>query len=241
MLVNPQEERILRDFDRELHRYLPFFNLLKVLAPTNTEEEYAIFRQKKGMYNPQFRYNFPDQETIHFMEAHVQKIRSSYADQSFQSPIAQLLKEKLSEYEDKLSLIKAYIQQDFKQIALYNQKLFGKISQAYIQESEAMLEKAKTQAPVQSLVLSRQEVIQYIRTYLDEHDFKEVKIQERLSMPYRVAVVYTSRNIILRLGKFASLDQVTIDAVIAHEIQTHIQRYLAGKQSGWLILKYGTS
>jgi hypothetical protein len=36
------------------------------------------------------------------------------------------------------------------------------------------------------------------------------------------------------------LDKITVDAIIAHEVQTHIQRYSAGKQSGRLLLKYGT-
>jgi hypothetical protein len=126
-------------------------------------------------------------------------MKNAYANQDFKSPIGQLLKEKISEYEDKLALIKAYIQQDFAQIALYNQKLFGEISQDYLQESKTMLENAQTIPVSQSPILSREEVITYIRSYLDEHGFKKIKIQEETKMPYRFAVSYTSKDIILRL------------------------------------------
>jgi hypothetical protein len=47
MFIDPQEEKILHEFDKELHRYPAFFNLLKILNPVNIAEEYKTFIQKK--------------------------------------------------------------------------------------------------------------------------------------------------------------------------------------------------
>lgn len=242
MLVVPEEEKLLKSFDRELHSHQSFFNLLKILTPTNMQTEQDRFIAAKWEYNPQFTYNFPDDEAMECIAKFLEETQVKYtATKNFKSAIAKLLREKVEEFQTIYLLIQAYKEQNFTNILTYNEKLFGSIDSEQVKVSEQMVSERVVSKHIVSPISSRQEVISYLHTYLNDHNLQEVQLQEHPELPYRISVAYTTKNIILRLGRFDSLSQEDLDAIVAHEIQTHIQRYLAGKKSWRELLKLGTA
>jgi hypothetical protein len=75
-----------------------------------------------GNYNPVFTYKRPSQDNIKKTADEIKKIGNRIS--KLESPMKQLFLEKIEELNNKLLLIKAYREQDFKEIEKYNNLIF---------------------------------------------------------------------------------------------------------------------
>jgi hypothetical protein len=121
--IIPREQQELVRIDLQINKINKRLNLSGRLRPTNYFNELDKFISLHGNYNPIFSYKWPSQEILDKTSDDLRKIKSK--TNKLESDMKQLFLEKIDELSNRLLLIKAYKEQDFKDIELYNEKLFG--------------------------------------------------------------------------------------------------------------------
>jgi hypothetical protein len=119
------EEQILHEVDDKLLLLTKKLNLLKYLTPTNIATERERFVEMEGNYDPQFSYNFPNEEEIHSWIQELEEMKKEYFDgKTYTNKIAKLLLDKIEENILIAKLVIAYSKQDFANIEKYNTLLY---------------------------------------------------------------------------------------------------------------------
>ena len=125
--INPLEITELHTIDQKVERLNKRLNLSARLRPLNYFSELDKFITLHGKYNPIFQYKRPKEEKLLETKNEIEKLQKQIF--KLKSPFAQLFIDKLDELENRRNLILAYSKQDFKNIALYNKKLFGEFDE----------------------------------------------------------------------------------------------------------------
>lgn len=87
--------------------------------------------------------------------------------------------------------------------------------------------------------LTLDEIIGHIQRYFETHNIKNIPITVESGNLSRMSVSY-GREVKIHISKNAMIREGEIDAILAHEIDTHFRRYLAGAQTGLKLFQYGT-
>jgi hypothetical protein len=121
---------------------------LKYLTPINLSEEREHFIEKKGEYDPQFSYNFPDKEDINSRIQELHDMQKKYFDEKiYENSIGKLLSDKIEENILIANLLLAYSKQDFSTIAKYNTLLFGEFDPEILEQAETILQSYQEPKP----------------------------------------------------------------------------------------------
>jgi len=101
-------------------------------------EELDNFITWNGNYNPKFVYKYPSDKKLQQIEDELKQAEENFFDikAEYKSELFLLFNEKIKELKYKLELIKAYKNQDFENIAKYNNLLFGSINKDYLEEAK---------------------------------------------------------------------------------------------------------
>jgi hypothetical protein len=121
--IIPKEEQELHRIDLQVNKISKKLNLSSKLRPTNYFNELDKFITLHGNYNPVFSYKRPSQESLGKASDDLRKVKIKTV--KLESPMKQFFLEKIDELTNRLLLIKAYKEQNFKDIETYNEKLFG--------------------------------------------------------------------------------------------------------------------
>ena len=121
--IHPLETTELHSIDQKVEKLNKRLNLSARLRPLNYFSELDKFITLHGNYNPIFSYRWPSEQKLLETKYEIIKIEKQLT--KLQSPFKQIFVDKLQELELRRNLILAYTKQDFKNIALYNQKIFG--------------------------------------------------------------------------------------------------------------------
>jgi len=121
--ISPLEIKELHIIDEKLENLSKRLNLSAKLRPTNYFNELDNFITRKGNYNPVFQYKRPNQERLLETKNELEKLQEK--TDKLESRMKHLFLEKTNELINKQNLLEAYIKQDHKNIALYNEELFG--------------------------------------------------------------------------------------------------------------------
>lgn len=241
--LNKNEISIMTTLDEKVMKLDKKINLTSSLKPTNFLEQMDKFIEMKGKYNPIFSYNFPELEKIESYEREINNLKDTYFKKWFElkSEFATIFSEKLSELSDRVALLKAYINQDFKLILKYNYKLFWNFSEELLKESESKL----LYLPGEDILGERLEteyLIEYIKKYLEKNWLANgVKVVLSSTNMSRISVTRKKWKAEIRISVDAVFREKEIEWILAHEVWVHLRRAVNWKESGWDIFESGTA
>lgn len=239
--IMPLEQQQLHTIDQKVAQLNKRLNLSARLRPVNYFSELDTFISMNGKYNPVFKYKRPKEEKliatakeIEFLQIQLEKLKS---------PFKKLFGEKLEELELRRKLILAYTQQDFDNIALYNTKLFGEFDNELLKISKNKV-LDRHEFGIQKSVLGKQlklsEIEKEIEKYLTQKKIYGVDIIFSYDTFSRISVIM-GKEIKISISKSAKFKEEWLRATLAHEIDTHLVRYLNGSKSWRNIFKSWTA
>lgn len=238
--IEPLEEAELHIIDQKIDKLSKRFNLSARLRPLNYFGELDKFITLHGKYNPIFKYKRPDEqkllqakEEIHKLQAQLHKLKSK---------LIWLFFEKLEDIELRRNLILAYSKQDFEDIAIYNKKIFGEFDDDLLKTSkEKILDRQEFGVRKWILwkALKLSEIEKMIEKYLIEKKIYWVDIVFSYDTLSRISVIM-GKQIKISISKSAMFKEEWLRATLAHEVDTHLIRYLNGVKSGRKILQSWT-
>lgn len=246
--INPQyiiedEVALLHNIDQKLTSIKTYTNLTNILRPINYLEEFDTFVTRKWNYNPQFIYKFPKIKELQNANDILHKLQEKYFGNKrmIQSKFAILLEQKIQEQLDKIALIKAYKNQDLDNIKYYNQLLYGDFDPHLIAESYEQIQSYKPlkRAELGDL-LTKAEVRSEILQHLHRRNIMWVRVRLVDTMVSRLSISIGA-TIKINILSTADIRRDELQALLAHEIDTHLLRYLNGAKKWRNIFRTGTS
>lgn len=241
LCIEPLEVTELHIIDQKIEKISKRLNLSARLRPINYFSELDKFITLQGKYNPIFQYRRPKEEKLLKTKNEIEKLGKQLL--KLKSPFAKLFVEKLDELENRRNLILAYIRQDFDNIAIYNRKLFGEFDDELLKiAKEKVLDRNEfgynKEILGKSLKLS--EIEKIIEKYLIEKKIYWVDIIFSYDTLSRISVIM-GKKIKISISKSAVFREEWLRATLAHEIDTHLVRYLNGIKSWRNIFKSWTA
>jgi len=238
-----EEEIILKKIDDELINIAKKINLQKFLSPVNLEEECDIFVWKNGNYDPQFVYEFPQEQIISKIIDRLKYIKKEYFDgRKYQNFIAKFLEEKTQEDLNKAELLKSYIKQDRNEISRRNKILFGEFDENLLKKSEHIIQTYKDpDSKVRWKFLNHEEVLNYVKDYIGRKWINDIEIKVVPFANTRFLITFSEKKCNLIFSKNFQTREHELMANMIHEIDVHYTRFANGKKSWWKILTYGTA
>lgn len=236
--IIPLETKELHIIDEKLEKISKKLSLSAKLRPTNYFNELDNFITRKGNYNPIFQYKRPSQERLWETKNELEKLQEK--TNKLESPMKNLFLEKADELINKQSLLQAYIKQDFKNIATYNEKLFGLFDQElfnYSKEKTFSQKENNQESLWEPMKLS--EIEQLIERYLAEKKIYGVDIVFSYYNLSRISIIM-GKEIKISISKHGIFREKEILSILAHEIDTHLIRYMNWLKSWRKILKSWT-
>ncbi len=256
-LINPNIYRVDReikhdmkwtkeliDFDNEVYRVSKKINLSSLLRPDNYFVALDEFIKNPHGYNPVFQYHFPNNERIQSLKDSLQDFtRKAHEFKSSGFIIAELYIEKIQEIENKLFLVEAYKNENFEKISYFNSVLFWKTDEALLGISKEkvfeMKGKEKYDEAILWRVLTLDHIVSLIHAYFEKHKIKKIPITIESGNLSRMSVSY-GKEVKLHISKNAVIREKEIDAILSHEIGTHLRRYIAGGEQWLKLFQFGT-
>lgn len=234
----PMETKELHIIDEKIEKLSKRLNLSAKLRPTNYFNELDNFITRKGNYNPVFQYKWPTQERIQETKNELEKLQEK--TEKFQSPIKHLFLEKIDELWNKQNLLEAYIKQDHKNISIYNEKLFWEFHEELLKISkEKVFSQKENNQDVLWEPLKLSEIESLIERYLAERKIYGVDIVFSYDNLSRISVIM-GKETKISISKHGIFKEKEILSILAHEIDTHLTRYVNWSKSWRQILKSWT-
>jgi len=237
-MVIPKEEQELMRLDLQINKISKKLNLSSKLRPTNYFNELDKFNTLHGNYNPIFTYKWTSQDNLKKTNDELKKIKIKIS--KFESPIKQLFLEKIDELNNKLLLIKAYREQDLKDIETYNNILFWEVDTEILSlaKDKIFSEDSENEAALWD-PLKLSEIEDIIESYLAQKKIYGVDIVFSYSNLSRISVIM-GKTIRISISKQGIFREKELLSILAHEIDTHLIRHLNGTKTWWNIFKSGT-
>lgn len=248
-IINPSkilesEKEKLHILDDKLHKIYSKYNLIWILTPINYTDELDNFITWNWNYNPKFAYKFP---TVLQLDDHLRQIyelKATYFPKEFglKSPIAKIFFDKLLETIDRINLIRAYINQDYDAIFNSNISLFWHINEDLLDLSKRKIymEEQQSKEDILGPALTHYEVKKRVQDYLLSKWLDWVKIISDPDAIARMSIV-KDKNISIKILTSATIREKDLNSLLAHEVDVHLQRHMAGKRSGYHIFQSGTA
>ncbi len=213
-------DKLFAQIDRDLL-------LLKYIKPANLEEERVRLEQDKN-YNPLFHYREPD---IPLDDAE-KKLEKSIQDTS---PMGILLEKKRQELLTRIELLRS--RGDAARFTQHSKALFGTPTAVLLQEAQAEIDRRLAcDLPVpESELLSSEDAKKILEEALKRYSLHDWDVSVR---PRLIADCTVGRNkVYVREG--ARFERTHIDALIAHEIETHTLTAENGAHQGYMLFRNG--
>lgn len=236
--IHPLEIAELHIIDQKIEKLNKKLNLSSRLRPLNYFSELDKFITFHGKYNPIFKYKWTEEQKLMKIKEEISKLQEQL--RKLQSPFIHLFLQKLEELELRRNLILAYSMQDFDAIALYNRKIFGDFDENLLKVSKEKvfaMKEDNQKSLWEPLTLSAIE--KTIEKYLAEKKIYGVDIVFSYTNLSRISVIM-GKDIKISISKHGIFREKELLSILAHEIDTHLIRYLNGLKSGRNILKSGT-
>ena len=238
----PWERDELHILDEKLNTLGKKLNISRLLKPTNYLDQLDLFIEKNGEYNPQFEYKWHSDTLLHEITAKLDQREKKYfwSSPKFQSPFAQLFKDKIGELRRKHALIVAYKHQDFDAILKANIDMYWAINQDYLTSAKEIIFEHVNDEALLWWFLSSWEVRSIIKKKLLDIGVSWVRIVYDTEMTSRISVVRW-RTLTIKISQWVQFRKVDLDSTLDHEIGVHTARWVAWRDSWWHILRNGTA
>ncbi|MDR2415680.1 MAG: flavohemoglobin expression-modulating QEGLA motif protein, partial [Candidatus Peribacteria bacterium] len=192
----------------------------------------------KGQYSPVFSYAFPDEKRLTQWKDELLQVKETCSNGGFKSPLIKLFAEKVDELLVKHQLLQAYSKQDFVGIEEGNRLLRGDFDEELVKLSQDKV-KLYEDRSLLGAPLSFLQVKEKIEKKLTDLEIFGVEVVENSSNLSRISLTM-GKEVHINLAQGIEFREKEIDAIVAHEIETHLVRYLNGLKSGWKIFASGT-
>ena len=227
----------LSKIDSDIAKLTKICGLDQYLTPTNTDEQFKHRMESKGQISPIFHHKRPDDNRFVQVQRSIDQLRSQLAAQEWDVMIWLYL-EKLNELSEKTLLLQSYTHQDTDGIFHYNQCLFGGRDHDTIHTLRTRL--PPLVSTPKGAVLSYDAVVDVIQKKLLLLWYADCLIISNPQLLSRMAVrssVYPPEII---LNPHAKIFESDIDALLVHEIDTHVARSIAWYHTGIQLFHTGT-
>ncbi|HBB03878.1 TPA: hypothetical protein DCZ39_03180 [Patescibacteria group bacterium] len=229
--IDPSETTELHTIDQKVDKLAKRLNLSARLRPLNYFGELDKFITLHGKYNPIFKYKWPEEQKLLQTREEIAKLTAQL--HILKSPFAQIFLKKLEELELRRNLILAYSQQDFDTISLYNKKLFGEFDDGLLKIAKSKVldrQEFGIKKGVLGKSLKLSEIEKIIEKYLIEKKIYGVDIVFSYDTLSRISLIM-GKQIKISISKSAVFKEESLRATLAHEVDTHLVRYLNGIKS----------
>ncbi|HRX63503.1 MAG TPA: DUF1704 domain-containing protein [Candidatus Absconditabacterales bacterium] len=233
------EKNKLHNIDEDISKIGKKLILAKVLKPQNYFEELDKFILNNGKYNPKFEYKRPEKQKLEELTKELLNIKNDLEKNKYNKKFSKLFTDKIEDLLCRINLINAYKNKDYKNILFYNEKLFGKIDKRLLDKSkEKIFEGNVENKEVLGKLLTVEEVKRKIEKYLNKKGIEGVDVIITSTTLARVSVIM-GKKIKIKINRMVPFQEKELESVLAHEIDTHLMRYINGANSGWNIFKEG--
>ncbi|QCW99986.1 DUF1704 domain-containing protein [Aggregatimonas sangjinii] len=222
MLGKTNLDGITLKADRELATISEGMSFLLRTTPVNSTSEWRKFEKNGFSKNPSFNYRLITIDP----EKKKRKLYDIPLDKVEDPTLAFILRDKRLEIEKQLTMLEERGTDNFRFIG---ESLYGKIAPEVLHAGRKILEKHPTGEDPE--VLKKFDCHQFAERAKDEMDYYQSQFPDlKLSLEIRkdVAGIMVSKTKLLINDQF-SMDADRCDALIQHEIATHILTYCNGK------------
>jgi len=219
----------LHQLDEKVELLHNRLNLTAKLRPTNYLNELDNFITWKGNYSPIFAYNFPEIKKMGQRKDELLQLREECSDKKLKSPLVKLFAEKVDELFIRHQLLEAYIQQDIAGIEEGNKLLWGDFDEELVKLSREKIGEVEDKEALGGIVGFKQ-VREKVEKRLNALEIFGVDVVENSSNLARMSITM-GKDVKINISQGIDFREKEIDAVIAHEIDTHLLRYINGEKS----------
>jgi uncharacterized protein (TIGR02421 family) len=225
--------RAVWEVDRRLAEINDSFKFLLLVTPINTEEAWQAFRESRFEKAPRFHYRLLPIDP----EALKRQLYNIPMERVEDPTLAYLFRDKRHELDKMLTLLADRDTPDF---LLGSQQLYGRVEQPLVQLAQDLLaalspdekeDLAETLPPGEFAELARREIDFYRQQYPEMA--AQVAVQDDI-----VGLIVSDGN--LYVGLDAHISRHRAEALLQHEVGTHILTYYNGKAQPLRQLYCGT-
>lgn len=241
-IINPEylnldEKSSLLHIDQTIHMIGKRLILSSILKPTNYLDELDTFITNKWKYNPKFNYKRPKEELINTQKTKLLQLQRQL--QEIKSPIKKIFETKIEELLYRTNLIQAYSKQNYKKILFYNKKLFWDFSPELINYAKVKSFETESDPELLGAYLSISQIRKKVEEVVSEKWFNNVDIVISPTNLSRIAIV-KGQIPKIKILEGAKIRTLELKSILAHEINTHLTRYIRGQETERKIFQDGT-
>ncbi len=222
-----REEKIIKNIDKKLYEIDKKISIAGSLRPINHDEEKRAFLENPTR-SPQFVYRM-----LTLPIAQLKKDLKGLP-KAAKHPLYTLYEKKIAEIETKLNLLESI---DSPLLQENSEKLYGSANRILYDQAVRYILEHPIQAD-ESKRLPFKQIVKRLNNFLAEHKLTDWKIKIN---PDRVNDISISLDGTIHLREGASFTENRLQAVIAHEIETHIYRAENSKLQPYKIFEIGTA
>lgn len=225
--VESKEEKIIQNVDKKLHEINSGIRLLARLKPINLSEERRRFF-KNPTSSPKFMYR-RDDGSIRSLRAELKRI-----PRTVEHPLMPLYHKKIEELSSKLSLIDSV---GSREIEIHSRMIYGDVTTIEYEDALSFVSRPLSITD-QSKKLSIDETVVRLERYLREKKLAKWKI--KLLQSTTADMQINKQNVIL-INEKVKFSENRLQALITHEIETHIYRLENGREQPYKLFEQGTA
>ncbi len=222
------DDKMLLNIDHKICEIDKAIKLLVYINPRNLAEQKNIFVNHTS-YSPRFIYKKCELD-FNLLKTELKRIPQ------VNHALYPLYKKKIEELEWKLNLLQSL---DSLDLGVYSKKVFGKVDRKIYQSALKFIkENKKYNKPDNSDIFNTKDSIEVLRNFLEKHNlgFWDIKILED-----SVADIQVTKKEKILIKNGAKFQKNRLEALLVHEIGTHVFRFENGKRQPLRILERGTA
>jgi len=219
-------ENLVKKIDDDLMFVDKKLLILKYFTPCNLKEEKQKFIESNWKYIPKLKYiDFP--LDLDFLEEKVNSIEIS------DIPLAWIYKRKQEEIIVKIKLLRAFKEQDYKNISIFSEKLYWSIDLKNLDYVKYILDNKKV-IKEEDIYLNFEEIKEMIKRF--NHIYSIDIVLRRWEKTARFVMKWN----ILFIREWAKVWKKELRSIIAHEIEGHYLRRINWKAIEYSIFSHGS-
>jgi alpha-L-glutamate ligase-like protein/uncharacterized protein (TIGR02421 family) len=227
LISSIEEEKILK-VDNKLAEIDQTLKLLAFINPQNLAEQRDLFLRSKE-HEPRFIYREPKVD-FNLLERELRRLPDEVSH-----PLWQLWQEKKEYLFTKIKLLKSVGTPDFSD---YSAQLFTPPTEAEYQAALKFVTEHQHDEPDHSRMIKSDETHQRVKKYLKDHGLDHWQVK-RITETVADMQVIKSGSVLIKDN--SSFTENRLQALLVHEIGTHVFRNENGRQQMYQIFAQGTA
>ncbi len=220
--------RMIINIDKKVAEIDEKVNFISYFRPLNLNEVKEMFLENK-IFSPQFEYKETPKKLFEEIRKDLQKIPKNIDHVLFP-----LYQDKIKEIEMKIKLVES---RNSEKMGVISEKMFGKVDYNLYKEAVSFIKKYKEEKDA-SKSLSPYEVNQRLQDFLDYKKLSHWRIKFIDNATSNMSV---SKKGIIFVNNKIEVTENHLQALIAHEIETHVFRSENSKAQKYRIFERGTA